>query len=533
MTTERTEAVVIGSGFGGSVTAARLAEAGVRVTVLERGPWWDTVPTRSMGIADRTSFPRGMALFLRAVRSVYHPWMPWGRTRVNRKGLFEVYFSRGMEVVCASGVGGGSHVYSALHRRPARPDYWDGLCDDLDEGSMAPHYTAFLERVGSARPGPDNAPPHGAAEIYSNHPDFAPVVPKDEVRVGFRFPDDPARPRLVQTDHGIDRHEADYATGDHGFLGAPSGSKSTMDFIYLGPAMRHGLTVRAMAEAVSITALDSDAAGPRFRVAYQDHDAGHRRLIEADHVFVGAGTLNTLRLLLESRDRYGGLTGMPDLGRRFSGNGDIRGFWDLKDADRDYSQGIPSKGAIRLRDEDQPQVGIGRNNMPSVDAYPLPRRLRDRLKRGMVVSGMGEDAMDGVATVRGRRFAIHFDPANSPIYARIHAVMQEMARRSGRRIYAGRTPATVHPMGGACVGRADEGGVVGANGEVHGIPGLYVVDAAAFPRPTAAPPTLSIGAWAENVAARFLAARTMGADARSSSGQGGDGSPRRAEVRRR
>ena len=121
MTTERTEAVVIGSGFGGSVTAARLAEAGVRVTVLERGPWWDTVPTRSMGIADRTSFPRGMALFLRAVRSVYHPWMPWGRTRVNRKGLFEVYFSRGMEVVCASGVGGGSHVYSALHRRPARP----------------------------------------------------------------------------------------------------------------------------------------------------------------------------------------------------------------------------------------------------------------------------------------------------------------------------------------------------------------------------------------------------------------------------
>jgi cholesterol oxidase len=194
---------------------------------------------------------------------------------------------------------------------------------------------------------------------------------------------------------------------------------------------------------------------------------------------------------------------MPHLGKRFSGNGDIRGFWDLNTPDTDYTQGVPSKGAIRLRDETSPQVGIGRNNMPSVGAYPMPRFLRERLKRGMVVSGMGADAMDGTATFEGGRFRIHFDPANSPIYGQIYDVMQEMARLSGRRIYAGRTPSTVHPMGGACVG-APASGVVGPDGEVHGVAGLYVVDAAAFPLPTAAPPTLSIGAWAENVASRFL-----------------------------
>ncbi|MDF1855733.1 GMC oxidoreductase [Pseudooceanicola sp.] len=503
MGSDSTDAVVIGSGFGGSVTAARLAESGVQVTVLERGPWWDTVPVRSMGIKDRTPLPRGISLFARAMRSVYHPLLPWGRTRINRKGLFEVYYSRGMEVVCSSGVGGGSHVYSALHRRPARPDYWDGHCPDLNEASMAPHYAAFVARVGSTRPGPDNAPPHSAMEIYSNHPEFTPVVPKDEVRVGFRFPEDPANPKLTQTEAGIERWETDYSTGDHGFLGAPSGSKSTMDFVYLGPAIRKGLEVRALCEAISISA--QTGGGRRFRVDYFDHNQRVRATIEADNVFLGAGTMNTLRLLLESRDRYHGLSGMPNLGKRFSGNGDIRGFWDLNDQDRDYSEGVPSKGAIKLRDESLPQVGIGRNNLPSVNSYPFPKFIRERLKRGMVVSGMGEDAMDGVATSEGRRFRIHFDPSNSPIYRQIHDALMEMGRRSGRRIYAGKTPATVHPMGGACVGEADAGGVIAANGEVHGVPGLYVVDAAAFPRPTASPPTLSIGAWAENVAARFLA----------------------------
>jgi cholesterol oxidase len=331
------------------------------------------------------------------------------------------------------------------------------------------------------------------------------------VRVGFLLPQDPNHPKLVQTKYGISRWETDYSTGDHGFLGAPSGSKSTMDFIYLGPAIRKGLDVRSLNEVVSITA--QHGAGRRFRVDYIDHARRRRAAIEADHVFLGAGAMNTLRLLLDSRDRYGGLSGMSDLGRRFSGNGDIRGFWDLNTSEIDNTEGIPSKGAIRLRDESWPQVGVGRNNMPSVSAYPFPRFIRKRLGNGMVVSGMGEDAMDGVVTSKGGRFSIQFDPSNSPIYGQIYAVMQEMARLSGRRIFASPTPSTVHPMGGACVGRADEGGVVGANGEVHGIAGLYVVDSAAFPRPTAAPPTLSIGAWSENVAARFLGASGDGRNA--------------------
>ena len=277
-----------------------------------------------------------------------------------------------------------------------------------------------------------------------------------------------------------------------------------MDIVYLAPALQKGLQVRALCEATSITAIKGTSR--RFRVDFYDHTQRKRHAIEADHVFVGAGTMNTLRLLLESRDRHGGLSGMPNLGQRFSGNGDIRGYWDLNMEDTNLTEGIPSKGAILLRDETWPRVAIGRNNMPSVDAYPFPKIFRERLKRGLVVSGMGKDAMDGTVAFEGKQFRIRFDPENSPIYAQIYATMQEMARLSGRSIYAGRRPSTVHPMGGACVGRPETGGVVGADGQVHGVAGLYVVDAAAFPEPTAAPPTMSIGAWSENVAARFLQA---------------------------
>ena len=83
MVASKVNAIVIGSGFGGSVVAARLAEAGVKVTLLERGPWWDTVPTRSMNIERRTPFPRGWRLYTNSVRTVNQRHLPGGRMTTN------------------------------------------------------------------------------------------------------------------------------------------------------------------------------------------------------------------------------------------------------------------------------------------------------------------------------------------------------------------------------------------------------------------------------------------------------------------
>ncbi|MFA7437785.1 GMC oxidoreductase [Castellaniella sp.] len=497
-----TEVVVIGSGIGGSVTAGRLAEAGLKVTVLERGPWWDTVPTRSAGIENRAKLPRGFKLFYRAVRSISLPWLPADRLTLNKTGLFDLYFSKGMEVVCASGVGGGSHVYSAVHRRPQKDDYWDGHYVDLDESTMKPFYERFIQRVGSQKPGADNRPPHTALEVFVNDTHFVPAIPKVDSRVGFLLPEKSYEHKLVHSDETIQRWQADYNSDDHGFLGAPSGSKSSMDIVYLLPGMKKGLNVQDLCEVQYIRRVEGKRH--RFEVIYKDLRNNTLQTLSADHVFVGAGTMNTLRLLLASRDKYKALTGMPGLGRRFSGNGDIRGFWDLNDKTRDFTKGLPSKGGILLKDNPHGDIVIGRNGLPSLSHYPFPSFVLNRLRHGMVVSGMGIDAMDGVASIRNGRFRIDFDPSNSPIYEQIKKTMKDVSAASGHRIYATRRPSTVHPLGGACVGRLEDDGVVASNGEVHGIPGLFVVDAAALPEPVGAGPSMTIGAWAENVASRFL-----------------------------
>jgi len=499
----KVEVVVIGSGFGGSVAAARIAEAGARVVLLERGPWWDTVPTRSMNIERRTPFPRGWRLYTNFLRTLNQPNLPGGRITTNHRGMFELFYSKGLEVMCSSGVGGGSHVYSAVHRRPARQDYWDGHCDGLSEETMTAHNAAFLARMGSTSPGPHNQPPHNAAKRYHNDPHFEAAVAKAEVRMGFLLPDDPDNPRKVVTEAGVERWQADYRSGDDGFLGSPSGAKSTLDVCYLAPAMKKGLVVRDLCEVLAITR--SSELGSRYQVNFVDHGRGAKEALGADNVIIAAGTMNTLRILLHSRDTVGGLQGMPNLGKRFSGNGDMRGFWDLNEPGTDLSMGLPSKGSIVLRNAAEPRVPIGRGSLPSIDSYPLPKAWRDRLKRGHVVSGMGIDAMDGVVSLKNGKLDIDFNPVNSPIYGRIFDTMAEMSARSGRKVYVSRRPSTVHPTGGACVGEIEKSGVVDAGGEVHDNARLFVADAAALPAPTGAPPTLSIASWAENVATRFIA----------------------------
>ena len=119
---EHFHAVIVGSGFGGSVVAARLAEAGMRVLVLERGKAYPP-----------GSFPRSP----REMEGNF--WDP----SEGLHGLFDVWSFRGLDAIVASGLGGGSLIYAnVLLRKDER--WFNGW--PLSRRDLDPHYAA-VEQV--------------------------------------------------------------------------------------------------------------------------------------------------------------------------------------------------------------------------------------------------------------------------------------------------------------------------------------------------------------------------------------------------
>lgn len=464
------DVIVIGSGFGGAVAASRLVEAGARVTLLERGPWRDTAPVRRAGIDARAPLPAGPDFTRYALRGLSGP--P-GACRVNTRGLYDIHYEHDLTVVCSSGVGGGSHVYTAMLTPPARADYWDGHDERLSSAAMAEHYAWFTERFP--------AHPVQAADQVPNWP---PVHPEDREFFDTDGVEQP--PMAYRYELGTYRNNT--------FTGSADGAKRTLDTELLVPAIDRGLTVRPLHEVLHIA---RDARGYRLRV--RDHARRRYRYLHCAQVVLAAGALNTLRLLLGSR-ATGGLSGMPALGTGLGGNGDVLAWWAQHRGGVDYTLGTPAHGRIRLKGmgTDPFMIRLGING---ADEMPLPARVRDHLRQNTLLVGMGVDTATGIALWRNGRLRIHYGHEANPVLGQIGAAFDELSRRSGQRVWqlpAGRG-LTVHLHGGARVGADPSTGVVDWRGQVHDHPGLYVADATALPAAVGTPPSLTIAAWAGHV----------------------------------
>src|SRR3990167_3990531 len=113
------DALIIGSGFGGAFAADALLDAGLRVALVERGPWRDTEPVRAAGIGRRSPLPPGRHAVTHLLRHVTAPLLPRRGLSLHSHGLFDLHVDGDMSVLCSSGVGGCSHVYTAMNTRPA------------------------------------------------------------------------------------------------------------------------------------------------------------------------------------------------------------------------------------------------------------------------------------------------------------------------------------------------------------------------------------------------------------------------------
>jgi cholesterol oxidase len=552
---EHFDAVVVGSGFGASASACRLAQAGRSVLILERG--------RSYPPGSFPRSPRGMSQNL---------WDP----KHALFGMFDVWAFQGIEGLVSSGLGGGSLIYANVLLRKdrawfvddapgqeARP--WPVTYDDLE-----PFYEAAEGMLGAQRY-PFDVPPYSTTAKTQAMRDAAaqlglawqlpPLAVTFANRGAEPRPSEPIveeHPNL----HGLPRRTCRLC-GECD-IGCNDGAKNTLDYTYLSRAADAGAEIRTLSE---VRRIEPEPAGG-FAVTYIRHDpqsapaaSAAARTVRGDRLVIGAGTFGSTYLLLRNRAAFPRLGAA--LGTRFSGNGDLLTFLhhgrarvEGAEVPRPFNPefGPVITSAIRVPDTLDGTGDVGRGfyiedggNPQFLDwvaqsagaplvaarlAAFLARRLwahatgRPRsnisddisslLGQGttsatmLPVLCMGRDIPDGNMRLHGGDLALDWTTASSAtFFARIEETLGRMARALGAEL--ANTPLwlfkrviTVHPLGGVPMGTGPDQGVVDAWGEAFAYPGLHVVDGSVMPGPVGPNPSLTIAAFAERAAAHIV-----------------------------
>ncbi len=551
---EHVDAIVVGSGFGASVAAYRLAEAGRSVVVLERG----------------RSYPPGT--FARSPHEMSRAfWEP----KDELFGLFDVRSFRKLEAIVSAGLGGGSLIYAnVLLRKDERWFVHDSPLPGggyehwpIGRGDLDRHYDA-VEAMMTPVPNPYPDLPKSralreAAESLNLEHFSPPLAVAFSVRPGEQAR---AKQTVEPPSYGnlYGRTRLTCRLCGECDIGCNEGSKNTLDHNYLSAAKYHGADLRTLAEVYGITPLADGGYEVRYTQYSDEPRDGSARdrtqvTLTCDHLLLGAGTFGTTSLLLRNR------VGLPALGRavgtRFCGNGDLLTFcMDARDTTRgagmrliDGSYGPVITTSIR-RPDGMDEEGAGRGYYVQEAGFPMfanwlietaqvgsaiqrsasiaRELLLHRLNRrnestisaeiakligeGRLTSssipllGMGRDIPDGRILLADGELDVDFTSATSAAYYEsMRTTMRSISDALGANfmdypLWWTKRVVTVHPLGGAPMGRHIHEGVVDTWCESFGHPGLYVVDGSAVPGPVGPNPSLTIAALADRAVEHLL-----------------------------
>lgn len=516
------DVIVVGSGYGGGVSASRLSRAGKRVAVLERGKEYlpGDFPAKFPDLKNELQ-----------VRGRKYGMGP-------ATGLYDVRVGEDMHVLVACGLGGGSLVNAGVALRPDQRVFtdsvWPGqIAQDgaLDEGyRRADHWLrpASDPRAASMIKYGSLADAHGAVGGTL-------VAPR--ITVSFEENVNPA---------GV-RQPACTRCGDC-CGGCNVGAKNSVAVSYLPDAARHGAEIFT---GITVRHVQKDNAG-RWHVhaistgSDPSHANATVRDISADIVVLAAGTLGSTEILLRSREQ--GLPVSERLGSRFSANGDIIAFgYGAKKPVNAVGVGFPAKvdgleigaavsGQIEFDDEANlaHELRVQEGVLPSALAPILPvlfvpngrllgalQSLINGVYKGPFASlqtffAVSHDSASGQFSLDGDRLNLAWPGAkDEPVYARLDEILTKIVRHSGGDYVKnplagsvmGHQPATAHPLGGCAMGRERADGVVNHKCQVFDArsgrgptdvhQGLYVIDGAVIPRSLGVNPLYTITALSE------------------------------------
>lgn len=523
-TTYDFDVLVVGSGFGGSVTALRLTEKGYRVGVLEAGARFedDDLP--------ETSFEVTRYLF---------------RPEVGCYGIQRIDALRDCLIVSGAGVGGGSLVYANTLYEPLAPFYddpqWSHITDWRAE--LAPYYDQAKRMLGVVE-NPLRTPSDDVMEQVATamgvgdtfHPTPVGVYFGDEGAGAGQRVDDP-----FFGGAGPERRTC-IACGSC-MTGCRHNAKNTLVKNYLHLAESHGATVLPLTTVTRVA--PRDGGGYDVHVRYTKAKLARRssrRILTAEQVVFAASALGTQRLLHRMRDE-GHLPRLSDrLGHLSRTNSESIGGAIAPDASVDYSQGIaitssfhpdenthiepvrygPGSNLMSLLqsvltdgDGDQPRWRtwlreMWRQRREVADLYDM-RHWSERTVIALVMQSLDNSITTYTKRIPGtrRRYLTsrqgHGVPNPTWIPAgneAIRTMASIMGGFPGGAVGdAFNKPLTAHFIGGCAIGTSPETGVLDPYQRVYGHPGLHVADGSAVTANLGVNPSLTITAQAERAMA--------------------------------
>jgi cholesterol oxidase len=494
------DVVVVGSGFGGSVSALRLTEKGYRVGVLEAGRRFtsETLP--------RTSWD--LPHFL---------WVP----RLGLRGIQRITLLKDIVVLSAAGVGGGSLVYANTLYRPPPMFFddprWAGITDWAAE--LDPHYDQAARMLGVTEQ-PSMTPSDVVIQQVAEDMGVGATFRRTPVGVFFGTPG-----RTVPDPYfgGAGPDRTGCIECGNCMIGCRFGAKNRLDLNYLYLAERAGAVIHP---DTTVTALRPVPAG--WAVT-----AGKRRFT-CRQVVLAAGALGTQRLLHAMRDTGTLPQISPRLGTLTRTNSEaLLGAQARVVPAKPFSQGVAITSSFHPDADthiEPVRYGPGSNAMGLLATLlvdgggrvPRPvrfvgealrhpvlllRSLSTRHWSERTIIALVMQRLDNSLTVRRtRRGRLTTGPGHGPANPRWIPTGHEAVRRiaaaiggvpGGSLADVFNIPMTAHILGGATIGASPESGVIDAYHRVFGCPGLHVVDGSAVPANLGVNPALTITALAE------------------------------------
>jgi cholesterol oxidase len=526
---------IIGSGFGGSVSALRLAEKGYRVVVLERG--------RRFRDEDFANSTWNLRRYL---------WAPG----LGCRGILQISPFRDVIVLHGSGVGGGSLGYANVLMEPdeaafatsawREPVEWEPL--------LRPHFATARRMLGVAsnpRLGPADtvlreiAGELGRSDTFQSAP----------VGVFFGAPGEEGKEVADPYFGGAGPARRGCTHCGACMVGCRHNAKNTLVKNYLHLAEKLGVEIRADSLVRDVRPLGGGQPdGARYEVSVREYRPWlpHReRQLRARNVIVAAGTLGTLRLLFRCRDVTRSLPAIsPRLGEMVRTNSEALLGSVSRTRGTDYSTGIAVTSYFQadpITNIEPVRYPSGSSAMrflggPMIDSGSLPVRLGKSVMdvlsrpgdflRTHVLPGWAErTTIILVMQTQDSRLRMRLGRGAATLFRRGLVSEPDLAHPTSgtieighqiTRAFAGRTggiamgsvneslfniPMTAHILGGCPFGSDAAAGVVDLDCQIHGYPGLYVVDGSIMPGNPGVNPSLTIAALAEHAMSRVEAGR--------------------------